>query len=314
VALAAPHAAEAQTPKIVRIGYLSANPLSDTKEAFDAFRTKLRALGYIEGQNLFIESRYADGRYERLPELAVDLVGIKVDVIFVYSTPGSLAARNATSTIPIVFAGVSDPLVAGLVATLTRPGGHVTGVTLSNPELSAKRLSLLKEAVPAMSRTAVLANPNFKPSSGMVAETRAAARTLGVEIQVFEVREPQELEKVFGRMTAVKSHAVVVTPDPMFVAHRHRIADLAAASRLPSIYHLRQFVEAGGLMFYGADYVEAFQQAAVLVDKILKGAKPANLPVEQPWRFALGVNLKTAKTLGLTIPPSLLARADQVIE
>jgi putative ABC transport system substrate-binding protein len=308
--LAAPLAAEAQPPKKVRIGYLSANPSSDTKDAIDAFPTKLRALGYIEGQNLLIESRYADGRYERLPELTADLVRLKVDVIFVYSTPGSLAAKNATSTIPIVFAGVSDPLIVGLVATLTRPGGNITGVTLSNSELSAKRLSLLKEAVPAMSRTAVLANPNFEPSSGMVAETRAAARALGVEIQVL----PQELAKAFGIMTAAKAHAVVVVPDPMFVAHRRRIAELAASSRIPAMYHLRQFVEAGGLIFYGADYVEAFQQGGVLVDKILKGAKPADLPVEQPWRFALGINLKTAKVLGLTIPQSLLVRADYVVE
>jgi putative tryptophan/tyrosine transport system substrate-binding protein len=313
VLLAAPLAA-AQPPKKMTIGYLSANPSSDTKDAFDAFRTKLRALGHIEGQNLSIESRYADGRYERLPELAADLIRLRVDAIFVYSTPGSLAAKNATSTIPIVFAGVSDPLIVGLVATLTRPGGNVTGVTLTNPELSAKRLSLLKEAVPTMSRTAVLANPNFKPSASIVAETKAAASTLGVEIQVLEVREPQELAKAFRIMTEAKAYAVVVVPDPMFVAHRWRIAELAARSRIPAMYHLRQFVEAGGLIFYGADYVEAFQQGAVLVDKILKGAKPADLPVEQPWRFVLGINLKTAKALGLTIPPSLLLRADQVVE
>jgi putative tryptophan/tyrosine transport system substrate-binding protein len=306
--------AETQSAEKVKVGYLSANPPSDTKDALGAFRAKLHALGYIEGQNLLIESRYADGRYERLPELAAELLQLKVDTIFVYSTPGSLAAKNATSSIPIVFAGVSDPLIAGLVVSLTRPGGNVTGVTLNNPELSAKRLSLLKEVVPGMSRTAVLANPNFKASSSMVAETRAAARALGVGIQVLEVRAPQELAKAFGSMTAAKAQAVVVTPDPMFVAHRQRIAALAASSRIPAMYHLRQFMEAGGLIFYGADYVEAFQQGAVLVDKILKGAKPADLPVEQPWRFTLGVNLKTARALGLTIPPSVLARADEIIE
>jgi len=312
--LASPLASEAQSPNKARIGYLSSNPPSDTQEAIDAFRAKLRGLGYVEGENLLLDSRYAEGRYERLPQLAADLVRLKVDVVFTYSTPGALAAKKATGTIPIVFAGVSDPLVVGLVTSLSRPGGNVTGVTLNNPELSAKRLSLLKEAVPAMSRVAVLANPNFSPSSSMVEETKLAARALRVEIQVLEVRQPSELGRAFGIMTAAKADAVVVVPDPMFVAQRRRIAELAASSRIPAIYHLRQFVEAGGLIFYGADYVEAFQQAAGLVDKILKGAKPADLPVEQPWRFALGVNLKTAKALGLTIPQSVLVRADQIIQ
>jgi putative ABC transport system substrate-binding protein len=312
--LAASLAVEAQPPKKVRIGYVSGNPPSDTKDAFDAFRTKLHALGYIEGQNLLIEARYADGRYERLPQLAVDLVRLKVDVIFAYGTPGSLAAKNATSIIPIVFAPVSDPVLAGLVAALTRPGGNVTGVTMNNPELSAKRVSLLKEAVPAASRVVVLANPDFPPSPSLVAETKRGARVLGMAIQVLEVRAPQELAKAFGTMAAAKTHAVVVLPDPMFIAERRRIVELAATSRIPAMYHLRQFVEAGGLMSYGADYVEAFQQGALLVDKILKGAKPADLPVEQPWRFPLVINLKTAKALGLTIPKPLLLRADQVVE
>jgi putative tryptophan/tyrosine transport system substrate-binding protein len=208
---------------------------------------------------------------------------------------------------------VSDPFIVGLAVTLPRPGGNVTGVTLSNPELSAKRLSLLKEAVPTASRVAVLANPDFKPSSSMVAEIRRAAQALGVEIQVLEVGEPGELTNAFGTMTAAKAHAVVVVPDAMFVAQRRRITELAASSRIPAMYHLRQFVEAGGLISYGADYVEAFQQAAQLVDKILKGAKPADLPVEQPWRFSLVINLKTAEALGLTIPPTLLFQATEVI-
>ncbi len=297
--LAASLAAEAQPSKKVRIGYLSGNPPSDTKDAFDAFQTKLHALGYIEGQNLLFEARYADGRYERLPQLAADLVRLKVDVIFAYGTPGS---------------PVSDPVLAGLVATLTRPGGNVTGVTLNNPELSAKRVSLLKEAVPAASRVVVLANPDFAPSPSLVAETRRGARVLGMQIQVLEIRQPQELAKAFGTMAAGKTHAVVILPDPMFIAERRRIVELAATSRISAMYHLRQFVEAGGLMSYGADYVEAFQQGALLVDKILKGAKPADLPVEQPWRFPLVINLKTAKALGLTIPQPLLLRADQVVE
>jgi putative ABC transport system substrate-binding protein len=312
--LVASLAAEAQPPTKVRIGYLSGNPPSDTEGAFDAFRTKLHALGYSEGQNLLIEARYADGRYERLPQLAADLVRLKVDVIFAYGTPGSLAAKNATKTIPIVFAPVSDPVLAGLVATLTHPGGNLTGVTLNNPELSAKRVSLLKEAVPAASRMVVLANPDFAPSPSLVAETRRGAQALRMEMQVLEVRKPQELAKAFATMTAAKTHAAVVLPDPMFIAERRRIVELAAASRIPAMYHLRQFVEAGGLMSYGADYVEAFQQGALLVDKILKGAKPADLPVEQPWRFALVINRSTAKALGLAIPQSLLLRADQLVE
>src|SRR5262249_47742807 len=221
-----------------------------TKDAFDAFRTKLHALGYIEGQNLLFEARYADGRYERLPQLAADLVGLRVDVIFAYGTPGSLAAKNATSIIPIVFAPVSDPVLAGLVATLTRPGGNVTGVTMNNPELSAKRVSLLKEAVPAVSRVVVLANPDFAPSPSLVAETRRGARVLGMEIRVLEVREPQELANAFGTMAAAKTHAVVVLPDPMFIAERRRIVELAATNRIPAMYHFRQFVEAGGAQSY----------------------------------------------------------------
>jgi putative ABC transport system substrate-binding protein len=311
--LVTPLVGQGQPPKPVRIGYLSANPPADTQDALDAFRTRLRELGYVEGQTLRIEERYAEGRYERLPQLAADLVRLPVDVLFTFSTPAAVAAKQTTSTLPIVFAGVSDPFLVGLAATLPRPGGNVTGVTLSNPELSAKRLSLLKEAVPAASRVAVLANPAFEPSASMVAELRRAAHALGVEVQVIEVREAQELAPAFGTMTAAQAQAVVVVPDPMFVAQRHRITELAARSRLPAMYHLRHFVEVGGLMSYGTDYVEAFQQAARLVDKILKGATPADLPVEQPWRFSLVINLKTAQALGLTLPPTLLFQADAVI-
>jgi len=249
-----------------------------------------------------------------LPKLAAELVRLDVNVIFAYSTPGTLAAKKATATIPIVFAGVSDPLVAGIVASVTRPGGNVTGVTLDNPELSPKRLSLLKEAVPAASRVGVLVNPDFKASAAMLEETRSAARTLGVDLHVVDVRAPHELAKKFDTLSTQKADALVVLADPMFVSQRQRIAELAASHRIPAIYHLRQFVEAGGLMFYGADYVEAFEQGAVLVDKVLKGAKPADLPVERPWRFALAINLKAAKTLGLTLPPSLLLRANDVIQ
>jgi ABC-type uncharacterized transport system substrate-binding protein len=243
-----------------------------------------------------------------------ELVRLQVDVIFAYGTPGSLAAKNATTTIPIVFAGVADPLEIGLVATVSTPGANVTGVMSNNPELSAKRVSLLKEAVPAASRLAVLANPEFKITPSMLAETRLAARALGVEVKVVEIRRSQDMAKAFETMTAARMNALVVLVDPMFIAERRRIADLSLSSRIPAMYHLRQFVEAGGLISYGVDYTEAFQQGAVLVDKVLKGAKPSELPVEQPWRFTLTINLRTAKALGLTIPPSLLQRADQVIE
>src|SRR5262245_55500607 len=311
--LTAPRTADAQPPSPARIGYLSSQPPSATQDAIEAFRTRLRDLGYVEGQNLAIEYRYAEGRYDRLPQLVAELVRLKVDVIFVHSTPASVAAKHGTSTIPIVFAGVSDPLIVGLVTTLTRPGGNVTGVTLSTPELAAKRRRRVTEAVPTASRVAVLANPDFEATPRNVEETRLAARALGVELQMLEVREPEGFAKAFGAMTAGKAEAVVVLPDPMFVAQRRRITELAASSRIPAIYHLRDFVDAGGLLSYGADFVEAFQQAARLVDKLLKGAKPAELPVEQPWRFVMTINLKTAKELGLTIPPTLLFQADEVI-
>jgi putative ABC transport system substrate-binding protein len=275
---------------------------------------KLRSLGYVEGRNLLIESRYADARYERLPQLVAELVRLRVDVIFAYGSPGSLAAKDASTTIPIVFAGVADPLEIGLVAALSTPGANITGVTSNNPELSAKRVSLLKEAVRAASRLAVLANPEFKITPSMVTETGLAARALGVDVKVVELRRREDLAKAFETMTAAKVNALVVLVDPMFIAERRRIAELALSSRIPAMYHLRQFVEAGGLISYGVEYTEAFQQGAVLVDKVLKGAKPAELPVEQPWRFALTINLRTAKALGLTIPPSLLQRADHVIE
>jgi ABC-type uncharacterized transport system substrate-binding protein len=312
--VAVPLAAEAEQAKQVRIGFLSGNPPSDTKDALDAFRMKLQALGYVEGQNLVIEYRYADGKYERLPQLATELVRLKVDAIFAFSTPGARAAKNATGSIPIVFGVVSDPITAGLVATLTRPGANVTGVTPDNPELSAKRVSLLKEAVPAATRMAVLMNPDFPATPNMVAESSRAAKALGVELQVLEARQPAELVKAFDAMTRAKVKGLVVLPDPMFIAEAPRIAELAITSRTPAMFHLRRFVETGGLISYGAEYAEMFQQSAVLVAKVLKGAKAADLPVEQPWRLALVINLKTAKALGLTIPPSVLGRADQVID
>jgi ABC-type uncharacterized transport system substrate-binding protein len=275
--LATPLAAEAQQARKVRVGFLSGNPPSDTQPAIDAFRARLHELGYVEEQNLVIEYRYADGKYERLTQLATELVRLKVDAIFAFSTPGARAAKNATGSIPIVFGVVSDPISAGLVTTLTRPGANVTGVTPDNPELSAKRVSLLKEAVPAATHMAVLMNPNFPATPSMVAETSRAARTLGVDLQVLEARRPAELAKAFEAMARANTKGLVVLPDPMFIAEAYRIAELAMTRRLPAMFHLRGFVETG-------------------------------------LRYALVINLKTAKALGLTIPPSLLLRADQVIE
>ena len=306
--------AVAQPAGNVRIGYLSGNPASDTEQAVAAFRAKLRDLGYVDGRNLAIESRHADGKYERLPQLAADLVRLKVDVIFAYGTPAARAAKDATTGIPIVFGVVSDPLAAGLVASLTHPGGNVTGVTPNNPELSAKRVSLLKQSVPVATRVSVLANPGFSATPRMLAETRRGAQVLGMELQVFEAREPAQLPRAFAAMAKAKTNGVMVLTDPMFIAQRRAIVELALSHRIPAIYHLQNFVEAGGLISYGAEYPEMFQQGAVLVTKILKGAKLADLPVEEPWHYSLAVNLKTAKVLGLAIPPSLLLQADQVIE
>jgi ABC-type uncharacterized transport system substrate-binding protein len=312
--LAAPPAGWAQQAKKVRVGYLSSNPPSDTQAAIDAFRTRLRDLGYVESQTLFMEYRYAQGRFSQLPELAAELVQLKVDVILAYGTPAALAAKNATKTIPIVFGGVNDPLTVGLVTNLRQPGGNVTGVTTNNSELSAKRLSLLKEAIPTVSRVTVLANPEFKPTSNMLAQMRLASQPLAVQLHVLEAREPQEISAAFAHMSSLRTDALVVLPDPWFLSQRTRIVELAMSSRIPAMYHLRQYLEVGGLMAYGPTYVESFQQSAGLVDKIVKGARPADLPVEQPWRYEVAVNLKAAKALGLTIPQSVLLRADVVME
>ena len=312
--LAAPPAAWAQQARKVRVGYLSSNPPSDTQAAIDAFRMRLRQMGYIEGQTLFMEYRYAQGRFDQLPGLAAELVALKVDVILAYGTPAALAAKNATKVIPIVFGGVNDPLSVSLIADLRQPGGNVTGVTTNNTELSAKRLSLLKEAIPSVSRVAVLANPDFKPTSNMLAQMRLASQPLAVQLHVLEARKPEEISAAFARMSAVRADALVVLPDPWFLSQRTRIAELAMSTRIPAIYHLRQYLEVGGLMAYGPTYVESFQQSAGLVDRIVKGARPADLPVEQPWRYEVAINLKTAKALGLTMPQSVLLRADVVIE
>ena len=298
----------------MRLGYLSSNPPSDTQAAIDAFRARLAKLGHVENQTLFMEHRYADGRFERLPSLVSELVRLKVDVLFAYGTPAALAAKNATKTIPIVFGGVNDPLAVGLVTNLRKPGSNITGVMTNNSELSAKRMGLLKEALPGTARVAVLANPGFKPTAAMLAEMERVSQPLAMRLHVLEVQQVADISAAFAQMSSLKPDALVVLPDPWLLSQRTTIVDLAWRARLPAMYHLRQYLEVGGLIAYGPTYVESFEQGAVLVDKIVRGASPANLPVEQPWRYELGINLKAAKALGLSIPQPLLLRADVVLE
>ena len=309
VLLAAPFAAEAQPAvKVPRIGFL-ANVRSPGTEAF---QKGLRELGYVEGQNIIVEWRLAEGRFERLPEFAAELVRLKVDVIYAPADPYVEVARKATTTIPIVFAVVADPVGRGFVQSLARPGGNITGLTNVSRELAGKRLELLKETVAGVSRIGVLTNP--ATSALTWPETEAAARALGVQLLVQEAREVGDLEGAFAAMKRGGVAAVIKLPDAMFYAQRRRIADLALKHRLPVMSAFRDFVEAGGLMAYGADIGDLIRRSATYVDKILKGAKPADLPVEQPTKFELVINTKTAKAIGLTVPLSLLFRADHVIE
>ena len=315
--LAVPLAAEAQQAgKVYLIGFLSPSSPSDSRNPLrlGALRQGLRELGYVEGQNIGIESRWAEGKYDRLPDLAAELVRLKVDVIVTYSPPAIQAAKQATQTIPIVMGGVIDPVATGFVASLARPGGNLTGLSLMAPELVGKQLEILKEVVPKVTRVAVLGNPANAGTAPQLRHAQDAARALKVQLQPLEARAPNDIDRAFAAMTKEGAGAVVVLVDAMFVDQRTRIADLAARHRLPSVYGLMDFAEAGGLMFYGANDTDRFRRAAIFVDKILKGAKPADLPVEQPTKFALVINLKTAKALGLTIPQSVLARADQIIE
>jgi ABC-type uncharacterized transport system substrate-binding protein len=315
-ALAAPLAAEAQqhSGKVVRIGFLSPVSSTTAPHVLEAFRQGLRDLGYVEGQNTVVEYRWAEGRAEPLPVLAAELVGLKVDVIVASGTLGPLAAKSATKTIPIVMASAGDPVGTGLVASLARPGGNVTGLSTLTPELGGKRLQLVKEVLPGVSRVAVLWNAANPYTVLLVRETEAAARTLGVQTQSLEVRGPDDFENVLPAAISGGAGALIVVDDPLTVSNRMRIANFAARNRLPAMYGFREFAEAGGLMSFGANLADLYRRATVYVDKILKGAKPADLPIEQPIKFDLVINLKTAKALGLTIPPSLLARADQVIE
>ncbi len=314
--LAAPLAAEAQqSAKVPRIGYLGYS--SPALEHVGAFRQGLRDLGYAEGQSIAIEYRSAGGKPQRLPELAAELVGLKVDVIVTLATPGALAAKQATNTIPIIVAAMADPVGDGLVASLARPGGNITGLTFLGPELVPKRLELLKEAVPGVTRVAVLWHPGVyseRTMRDMIKETEGAAQVLGVKLQLLGARSPSDFGRAFSAMSRNRADALIVFPSPMFYAEHRHIVDLVAKNRLPAVYPWREGVDAGGLMAYGASIPDMLRRAAVYVDKILKGAKPADLPVEQPTRFEMVINLKTAKALGITMPQSVLIRADQVIQ
>ncbi len=312
--LAAPPAAEAQQPaRMPRIGYLGTSSPSREPHYVEAFRQKLRDLGYIEGQNIAMEYRWAEGQDDRLPGLAAELVRLKVDVIATAGTPSTLAAEQATKTIPIVMASSGDPVLAGLVASFARPGGNVTGFTIL-AELEGKRLELLKEAVPTLSRVAVLWNPANPAIIPFYQQTQVAARALRVTLQpVVEVRRVADFEAAFAAIARARPHALMVLVDRFLLANRTRIVGFAASRRLPGMYGFREYVDVGGLMSYAPSNIDLFRGAAIYVDKILKGTKPADLPVQQPTRFELVINMKTGKALGLKIPPSVLSRADQVI-
>ena len=312
--LALPVAAAAQQAgKVPRIGFLFYGSPGPSPE-LDAFRQGLRELGYIEGQNITIEYRFAGGRLGQLPELAAELVRLKLDVIVTPGTPASVAAKQATSTIPIVFAGVADAVGAGLVADFARPGGNITGLTSISAELGGKRLELLKAVAPKASRVAVLYNPADRSNVLVLKELQESAPALRLTLQPLGVRGPGEFEGAFVAMSRKRAHALFGAAGILTTEHRKAVVDLAAKSRIPAMWGERQFVEAGGLMSYAVNFYDQVRRAATHVDKILKGAKPGDLPVEQPTKFELVINLKTAKALGLTIPQSLLLRADEVIQ
>jgi putative ABC transport system substrate-binding protein len=315
--LAAPLNAKAQQAgKAPRLGMLSFT-VPDTQEEsrrIGIFKQGLRELGYVEGQSVALEYRHSGGRDELLPRLAAELVNLKVNVILTYGTKATRAAKQATGTIPIVMLTALDPVGAGLVANLARPGGNITGSSEVSEELSAKRLDLLKAAVPKAKRIAVLFDPSQPTNAVDLKSTQVAAQALGMTVQSFQVRASSELDSAFARMTGQPLDGLIVLPNDFLFTHRRHVLDLAAKHRLPVTYAWREGAEAGALLSYGVDIRDNYRRAALYVDKILKGAKPADLPVEQPTKFELVINLKTAKALGLTIPQSVLLRADQLIE
>ena len=312
--LLAPLSSEAQqAKKVPRIGFLGGASPAALSARTEAFRQGLRELGYVEGKNIVIEYRYAEGKLDRLSELAAELVRLKVDVIVTAGPTATRPAKEATGTIPIVMAYDADPVGSGFVSSLARPGGNVTGLSTVRVELSGKRLELLKEAIPKLSRVAVFWNPTTPGSAEGLKEIEVAAQSLGLKLQPLEVRSPNDFDGAFQAATRGRAGALMILGDPITFIHRRRIVDLAAKSRLPTIGGQIEFAEAGSLMFYGPNDADMYRRAATYVGKILKGAKPADLPVEQPIKFELVINLKTAKQIGVTIPPNVLARADRVI-
>jgi putative tryptophan/tyrosine transport system substrate-binding protein len=312
--LATIHVAEAQQPgKIPRIGLLLTSSQSFNAPRINAFRQGLHSLGYTEGKNIVIEYRYAEGKLDRLPDLATELVRLGVDVIVTGTVAGVLAAKNASSTIPIV-SMTADPVASGLVESLARPGGNVTGLTNLAPDLSGKRLELLKEAVPGMTRVAFLWNRISPAASLSFKTTQETANVLGLQLQSLEVQNSENFDSAFQTMIKKRAQGFLTTPGPIISSHQAGILQFAANNRLPAIYTYSEFVDAGGLMSYNPSYDDLYRRAAIYVDKILKGAKPSDLPVEQPMKFEFVINLKTAKQIGLTIPPNVLARADKVIK
>src|SRR6266540_5883991 len=307
--------AQAQQPtKITRIGYLDAVSLSVNAARVEVFRQSLRKLGYVEGKNIFIEWRSADGKLDRLPALAAELIHLKVDIIVTGGRSATRAAKEATSTIPIVMTQDADPVGSGFVASLARPGGNITGLSTLAPEISGKRLELLKEIVPRLSRVAVLGTSTQPGNAQQLKETELAAGAFGVKLQYLDVPSSKDIEIAFRAASKGRPEAVLVLASPVVVSQRTQITEIAVKSRRPAIYPSPEFVEAGGLMSYGVSWTDLYRRAATYVDKVLKGTKPADLPVEQPTKFELIINLKAAKQIGLTIPPNVLARADKVIK
>jgi putative ABC transport system substrate-binding protein len=308
--VACTHPANAQQKDLPRIGYLATVSISSIRDRYEAFQQGLRDHGYSVGTNAVLESRFAGGKPERLPHLAAELIRLKVDVIVTSGPPSTRAARKASSTIPIVMAEDPDPVASGLISSLARPGGNITGLSTLSPEISGKRLEIIKEMLPNVSRIAVLGTANTESRR----ELDSAAQGLGVQLGYLKIQDATDLERAFLQATQTRADAAIVLENPVILSQRRQVVDFATKSRLPAIYPWPEFVEEGGLMTYTASRTDLFRRAASYVDKILKGAKPADLPVEQATKFELVINLKTAKQIGLTIPPHLLARADRVIK
>jgi ABC-type uncharacterized transport system substrate-binding protein len=307
--------AQAQQPtKIPRIGVLGASPLSANLARIKAFREGLGELGYVEGKSIVIEWRFLEDKVDGLPALAVELTRLKVDVLVAFGPTSTHAAKEATNTIPTVMAQVNDPIGAGFVASLARPGGNITGLSIMAPELSGKQLELLKEIVPKLSRVAIFGTSTQPGNAQSVKETELAAKTLGLQLQYLDVVDPKDVDTAFRNAVSGRVHAIIFLQSPVFSSRRKALAELAVKNRLPAMYPQTDYMNAGGLMFYGPSMSDLFHRAATYVDKILKGRTPADLPVEQPKKFEFIINLKAAKQIGLTIPPNVMARADRVIK